>query len=37
VNGADYVTGDLNTWGWIVLVIGVLQIAAAPAIWREAR
>jgi hypothetical protein len=37
VNGADYVTGDLNTWGWIVLVIGVVQIAAALAIWREAR
>jgi hypothetical protein len=29
VAGATFVAGDLNTWGWIVLVVGALQIAAA--------
>jgi hypothetical protein len=29
VAGATYVVGDLNTWGWIVLVAGALEIAAA--------
>jgi hypothetical protein len=29
VAGATYVAGDLNTWGWIVLVVGVLEVAAA--------
>jgi hypothetical protein len=29
VAGATYVAGDLNTWGWIVLVAGALEIAAA--------
>jgi hypothetical protein len=26
---ATYVFSDLNTWGWIVLVLGVLQLLAA--------
>ena len=25
VSGARYVFGDLNTWGWVVLCLGVLQ------------
>jgi hypothetical protein len=29
VAGATFVAGDLKTWGWIVLVAGVLQVAAA--------
>ena len=24
---------DLNTWGWIMLAMGVLQISAAFSIW----
>ncbi len=36
VRDARYVIGDLNTWGWFVLVFGVLQILAALAIWRGA-
>jgi hypothetical protein len=31
--GAVYVFSDLNTWGWIVLVLGVLQLVAAFAIF----
>jgi hypothetical protein len=29
VANANYVFSDLNTWGWIVLVLGVVQLAAA--------
>jgi len=30
---AVYVFGDLRTWGWIVLVLGVLQAVAGVAIF----
>jgi hypothetical protein len=29
---AHYVFGDLRTWGWITLIIGVLQLAAAGGV-----
>lgn len=32
--GARYVFGDLKTWGWIVLLLGVAEIAAALTIAR---
>jgi hypothetical protein len=28
-----YIFSDLNTWGWIILIIGVIQILAAFSIW----
>jgi hypothetical protein len=31
---ARYVLADLNTWGWFLLVLGVVQLFAAFAIWR---
>jgi hypothetical protein len=34
VADARYVFGDLNTWGWFVLALGVAQFFAAFAIWR---
>ena len=34
VHDARYVFGDLNTWGWFLLALGVLQAFAAVAIWR---
>jgi hypothetical protein len=34
VHNARYVFGDLATWGWFVLALGVLQCFAAFAIWR---
>ena len=34
VHNARYVFGDLNTWGWFVLALGVVQLFAALAIWR---
>jgi hypothetical protein len=30
---AVYVFGDLRTWGWIVLVLGALQVVAGVAIF----
>jgi hypothetical protein len=34
VANAKYVFSDLRTWGWIVLVIGALQILAALSVSR---
>jgi hypothetical protein len=34
VNDAQFILSDLNTWGWIVLVLGVLQVLAAFSIWQ---
>ena len=34
VQDARYVVfNDLNTWGWILLVVGVVQLVAAFGIW----
>jgi hypothetical protein len=30
----EYVIGDLGALGWFVVILGVLQIAAAFAVWR---
>jgi predicted membrane metal-binding protein len=32
IANAHYVVGDLRFWGWIVLILGTLQIIAAIAI-----
>ena len=32
VANAHYVFGDLRTWGWITLIIGLLQLLAAAGI-----
>jgi hypothetical protein len=34
VQDARYVLSDLNTLGWVVLVVGVVQLCAAVGIWR---
>jgi hypothetical protein len=34
---AEYVAGSLETWGWIVLVVGVMQLCAGFGIWRGAQ
>ena len=28
-----YILSDLNTWGWVMLVLGALQVIAAFSIW----
>jgi hypothetical protein len=36
VANANYVISDLNTWGWVVLLLGVLQFCVAFGIWVQA-
>jgi hypothetical protein len=33
VHGTKYVFGSLNTWGWFLLIVGVIQILAALSIF----
>jgi hypothetical protein len=33
VQDERYIISDLNTWGWIILIVGVLQLFAAFSIW----
>ena len=36
VGGSHYVLFDnLNTWGWIILLIGIVQLFAAFSIWNR--
>jgi hypothetical protein len=32
--GAVYIYGDLRTWGWIVLIWGIVLCLAALSVWR---
>jgi hypothetical protein len=32
-DNAEYVFSDLSTWGWVLLVIGAMQLFAAFSIW----
>ena len=33
VNDSKYIISNLNTWGWVTLILGVVQILAAFSIW----
>jgi hypothetical protein len=33
VEDQRFIVSDLNTWGWIILIVGVLQMFAAFSIW----
>src|SRR3954470_13343638 len=33
VANQKYILSDLNTWGWVMLILGALQILAAFSIW----
>jgi hypothetical protein len=33
INDSKYILSNLNTWGWITLIIGVLQLFAAFSLW----
>jgi hypothetical protein len=33
VHNANYVVGSLNTWGWVVLCIGIVQLAVGVGIF----
>lgn len=32
---AEMIAGSVKTWGWFMLVIGVIQLTAAFAIWSD--
>jgi hypothetical protein len=31
---AEYIVSNLKTWGWIILIIGIIQILAGGSLWR---
>lgn len=33
IEDTKYILSDLNTWGWIILVVGALQMLAAFSVW----
>ena len=33
VQDQRYILSDLNTWGWITLLLGLLQLGAAFSLW----
>jgi hypothetical protein len=36
-DNARYVISDLNTFGWIVLILGTCQVLAAFGVWAKTR
>jgi hypothetical protein len=33
VENTNYIFSDLKTWGWIALIVGILQVLAAGSLW----
>ena len=33
VHDTKYILSNLNTWGWVTLILGVLQVIAAFSLW----
>lgn len=29
-----FIISDLRTWGWVTLIVGIVQMVAASSIWR---
>lgn len=34
VEDAVFVFSDLRTWGWIILIFGIVELFAAASVWR---
>lgn len=34
VAGATYILSDLNTWGWVAIGYGAVEVLAALSVWR---
>jgi hypothetical protein len=37
VNDAKYILSDLNTWGWAMIVLGVVQGLTAIGVWMKVK
>jgi hypothetical protein len=35
VNDAKYILSDLNTWGWVLIVMGLVQGLSAIGVWAK--
>ena len=33
VEDKRFIISDLNTWGWIIMIIGIIQLIAAFSVW----
>jgi hypothetical protein len=33
ITTASWLVGDARPWGWLMLLVGLAQLAAAPAVW----
>jgi hypothetical protein len=33
VHNTRYILSGLNTWGWVMLILGALQVVAAYSVW----
>jgi uncharacterized membrane protein len=33
ITTAAWLVGDARPWGWLMLLIGLVQLAGAPAVW----
>ena len=33
VHNTKYILSDLNTWGWVTIIVGAIQMLAAYSIW----
>lgn len=33
LNDTRYILSNLNTWGWVALILGVIQLLAAGSLW----
>jgi hypothetical protein len=33
ITTAGWLVGNSRPWGWLMLVVGLVQLAAAPAVW----
>src|ERR1700754_4082157 len=37
VNDAKFIFSNLNTWGWVMIVLGAAQIAVAFGVWNRTK
>ena len=33
ITTASWLVGDARPWGWLMVIVGVIQMAAGPAVW----